>query len=147
MLIDPGDFSPVALAAIAPSCAEGCTPGSVELVGGQVVYPHRADLFGRWFWRCACGAYCGVHPTLKPRGRPGGPETRRARDAAHAAFDPMWRKRAEISGVKPYVARTRGYKWLAEQLGIERKDCHIGDMDAATALRVVEVCRGRKPNP
>lgn len=140
MHIDPGDFSPEALAKIAPACIE-C--GRVaKMVGGDVVYPHRPDLSGKWFWRCECGAYCGVHMgTLKALGSPAGPETRKARSEAHAVFDPMWQKRQCLSGLSKHHARGKGYKWLAAQLGIEPKDCHIGMMDAATARRVVEICR------
>lgn len=145
LLVDPGDFIPEALAKIAPACGEGCGPGGVQLVTGEVVYPHRPDLWaGRWYWRCACGAYCGVHPNLKPLGTPAGLETRRAREAAHAAFDPLWRKRQTLSGLTKAQARGRGYKWLAAQLGIDRKDCHIAEMNAEQARRVVEVCRSAR---
>lgn len=144
MLVDPGDFTPEALRKIAPACGEGCAPGSVELVAGDVVYPGRHDLASRWYWRCECGARCGVHPNLKPMGSPAGAETRRARMDAHAAFDPMWQKRARISKLTVKQARGAGYKWLAAQLGIDRKDCHIAEMDAAMARRVVEICRKAK---
>ena len=84
----------------------------------------------------------GVHPrTLQPLGSPAGPDTRAARSAAHAAFDPLWRRRMQISNLTQNVARGRGYKWLAAQLGIDRKNCHIGMMDVATARRVVQICK------
>ena len=140
MHVDPGDFTPEALAKIAPACIE--CGRAAKMVGGDVIYPHRHDLAGKWFWRCECGAYCGVHMgTLKALGSPAGPETRRARSEAHAVFDPMWQKRQRLSGLSKHHARGKGYKWLAAQLGIEPKDCHIGMMDAATARRVVEICR------
>ncbi|WP_333838779.1 zinc-finger-containing protein [Novosphingobium sp.] len=141
-LVDPADFTPEALAKIAPACGEGCEPGGVALASGAVVYPHRPDLAGKWLWRCRCGAYCGTHPNLFAVGTPAGAATRRAREEAHAAFDPLWRRRAEISGLKPNVARGRGYKWLAQQLGITTKECHIGLMNAAMANRVGEICYG-----
>lgn len=43
-------------------------------------------------------------------------------------------------GVSQKIARGAGYKWLAEKLGVDPKDCHIGNMDAATARRVVAIC-------
>jgi len=142
-LVDPADFTAEALSGIAPICGEGCQPGTVSLVTGMEVYPHRGDLADRWYWRCTCSAYCGTHPNLTAVGTPAGRETRRAREAAHAAFDPLWRRRMEISGLTKQTARGRGYKWLAAQLGIDRKECHIGMMRAEMALRVVEVCRQR----
>lgn len=140
MIVDPGDFTPEAIAKIAPPCGECGKPAG--MVGGLAIYPHRADLAAKWFWRCACGAYCGVHSgTLKPLGSPANAETRKARSAAHAAFDPLWERRQRLSGLSKGHARGKGYKWLAAQLGIDAKDCHIGMMDAATARRVVEICR------
>ncbi|PTR08651.1 MULTISPECIES: zinc-finger-containing protein [unclassified Novosphingobium] len=140
-LVDPRDFTAKALAKIAPACGEGCAPGSVSLVSGAEIYRHRPDLAGKWLWQCRCGAYCGTHPNLSAVGTPAGAATRRAREDAHAAFDPLWRRRAEISGLTPKTARGRGYRWLAQQLGISTKECHIGMMDEATAKRVVEICR------
>lgn len=152
-MIDPGDFCDDALAKIAPPCGECPDGGNVVITAGEAIYPHRADLWinpdgsKRWWWRCRrCFAYCGVHAgTLKALGTPAGITTRRAREAAHAAFDPMWEKRVRLSGLSKSVAWGRGYKWLAVQLGIPAKDCHIGQMDAATARRVVEVVAALKP--
>lgn len=146
-MIDPLDFTQEALRKIAPKCGE-CPEGLVDLVAGPSIYPNRSDLWlhddgtERWWFKCTCGAYVGVHRgTLKPLGTPANVETRRAREAAHAAFDPMWQKRMKLSDLTRTQARGRGYKWLAEQLGIERKACHIGEMTADMARRVVEVCR------
>lgn len=122
------------------NCGECAKPAG--LVTGEVVYPHRPDLHAKTFWRCcACGAYVGCHDgTLKPKGSPCGPETRAARIAAHAAFDPLWRRKMANEGIGQNHARASAYKWLAAQLGTEPAKTHIGMFDAATALRVVEVC-------
>lgn len=99
------------------------------LTDGRSIYPHRPDLYSKAFYLCECGAYCGCHKgTTKPLGYPCGPDTRKARSAAHAAFDPIWQQGR--------MSRNAAYKWLAAQLGIEPKRCHIGMMDAATASRV-----------
>lgn len=146
MIVDPADYTPEGLAKISPTCGE-CGTKAV-LVDGLAVYPHRPDLKEKYFWRCSCGAYCGTHPnTINPLGAPAGAETRRARSAAHAIFDPMWQKRQRLSGMPAGKARGKGYKWLAAQLGIDPKDCHIGMMDAPTARRVVEVCRAATGKP
>jgi hypothetical protein len=157
MDIDPGDFRPGSFDAIRPICAECGKADHVDMAQGQIIYPQRPDLWShpdgvlRWWWYCShCGAYCGVHrSTLKPLGSPAGEATRRARSAAHAAFDPLWQKRQRLSGLSAHHARGKGYKWLAGQLGIAVKDCHIGMMDAATARRVVEICnsQGKKQCP
>jgi hypothetical protein len=61
---------------------------------------------------------------------------REARMAAHAAFDPLWK-----TGQK---RRGSAYAWLAEQLGIDRRDTHIGMFDEATCARVVAAVQALK---
>lgn len=151
-MIDPRDFTGDALRKIAPPC--GCCPdgGDVDIAQGPMIYPNRPDLWAhgdgseRWWWLCSkCWGYVGCHKdTLKPLGTPADKDTRKAREAAHAAFDPLWQKRQRLSGLTRNVARGRGYKWLADQLGIERKRCHIGEMNAETARRVVAICKGAR---
>lgn len=122
-----------------PTCLE--CGNAASLVDGRTVYPHRPDLADLPFWLCACGAYTGCHfPGKHPKGQPAGAETRRARRAAHAAFDPMWKEAVELDGMSPGRARGKAYKWLADQLGITGKACHIGHMDAKTAWRTAAIC-------
>lgn len=120
-----------------PYC--GC---DAELVGGAEIYPHRADLHGQWFWRCApCVAYVGCHkPNPKmgfdgtqPLGRLANAELRKAKTEAHAAFDPLW-KTGKLS-------RRKAYAWLAGSLGIPISECHIGEFDVTTCARVVSLSR------
>jgi hypothetical protein len=113
--------------------------GTPTQVGGEWVYPHRADLHHKRFWLCKCGAYCGSHiATGAPLGSPAGPETRKARNAAHAAFDPLWLK----PGDKKWL-RTQAYRWLADMMNRRVEDCHIGMMTAQEAWEVVELCKQR----
>lgn len=116
-----------------------------ELVGGDVIYPHRPDLAGKKIWRCSpCDAYVGTHQDsdAKPLGRLANRDLREAKIAAHAAFDPLWRAKVRRDGCSRSKARGKGYKWLAGQLGIEAKDCHIGMFDVETCRRVVAVVEG-----
>lgn len=105
-----------------------------EKVSGARIYPHRPDLFSKTFYLCEkCDAYVGCHPgTTNPLGRLADGKLRAAKKAAHAAFDPIWK-----SGQKK---RGSAYAWLADQLGIEKNDCHIGMMDVEMCSRVVSVC-------
>ncbi len=119
----------------APTCIEcGCV---AHLVGGERIYPHRPDLYAKSFWLCECGAYCGCHPgTTAALGYPCGPGTRKARSAAHEAFDRLWK-----TGV---MKRDKAYKWLSQATGISHERCHIGMMTAAEARRVVAVSQAFK---
>ena len=95
----------------------------------------------------ACDSYVGVHKgTDKPLGRMANKELRKWKNAAHAAFDPLWqakleRRRAERGKYPKGRARGSGYKWLAGQLGIPIQECHIAMFDVEMCKRVVEVCR------
>jgi hypothetical protein len=115
-----------------------------ELVGGSVVYPHRLDgsLAAKKFWICApCNAWVGCHPgTTNPLGRLANAELRRAKQAAHAVFDPLWEAKMRRDGCKKHVARGAAYRWLSEQLGTPFEETHIGMFDVEQCQRVVEVC-------
>lgn len=125
---------------IEPICIE--CGGIGELVGAAVIYPHRPDLEGKLFYRCACGAYVRCHDgTEIPLGFPAGPKTREARGRAHRAFDPLWEAKKRRDKCSKGKARAAGYKWLADQLGIRVAACHISHFDAATCERVVAICR------
>jgi len=111
------------------------------LVGGDVVYPHRQDLYAKRFWRCPRGcAHVGCHPgTEQPLGALATADTRQARQRAHAALDPLWKRPTGRMG------RGAAYRWLADQLGIPVDQCHIGSFDEARCVQVVVVCN-RKEN-
>ena len=116
---------------LCPYCGE-----HAQLVGGLAIYPHRPDLRDKRFYLCApCDAYVGCHPgTTNALGRLANAELRKAKMAAHSAFDPIWK-----SGQKK---RSSAYAWLADALQMPKKDCHIGMMDVADCLRVVAECKG-----
>lgn len=105
-----------------------------KLVSGKEIYPHRADLFKKSFYQCEpCDAYVGCHPgTIKPLGRLANAELRKAKSAAHAAFDPIWK-----NSVMP---RSNAYQWLAHKLGIEKHKCHIGMFDVETCKKTIVIC-------
>ena len=112
-----------------------------ELVTGAVIYPHRPDLFSKWFYQCApCNAYVGCHQTgngKSPLGRLANAELRKAKSDAHAAFDPLWR-----SG---NMSRHQAYKFLAREMGIPPSSAHIGLFDVAQCKRVVNIAAGVRP--
>ena len=107
-----------------------------KLVGGDAIYKNRPDLIEQKFYQCIpCGAYVGCHPdTIRPLGTLANAQLRRARTAAHRILDPLWNK----IGAKK---RTEVYGWLAEQMGIEKKYCHIGKFSVEDCLKVIEICK------
>ena len=96
-------------------------------------------------WACVpCGAWVGCHKgTRRPLGRLADAELRRAKIAAHAAFDRLWKLKMKREGCSKNEARSAGYRWLSKQLGISPRETHIGMFHVEQCLRVVEVCRPR----
>ena len=81
-----------------------------------------------------CGAWVGCHKgTTKPLGRLANAELRQAKQDAHAAFDPVWKRK--------HLHRPEAYKRLAYLLGIPAAECHIGLFDVERCQRVVTLCR------
>lgn len=119
-----------------PSHVVRCGCGRpAKCVRGKDVYTNRPDLAHKFFWVCdPCDARVGCHPgTQTPTGNLATEGTRKARTAAHKAFDPLWK----ASGTD----RNEAYVWLANQLGISANNCHIGRFDEDMCNRVIEVCR------
>lgn len=104
------------------------------LVSGSVVYPHRPDLAEKRFYHCAaCAAWVGCHPgTTKPLGTLADAKTRQARLVAHAYFDPIWKHGK--------MRRKDAYAWLAKELGIPVRECHISWFSAKRCRQVVAIC-------
>lgn len=120
-----------------PRCEVHDTPG--VLVGGSVVYPHRPDLYPKWFWICrttGCDARCGCHPNSKrPLGGMATKATRDARMRAHAAFDRLWKG----GPGKRFETRSEAYRWLAAAMGLAEVVTHIGMFDAVQCDEVVRL--------
>ena len=114
-----------------------------QLVTGKKVYPHLPGLWPKQFWRCVpCMAWVGCHRgTERPLGRLANADLRRAKMAAHDAFDRLWRAKMRRDGIPKSKARAAAYKWLANQLGIDAEECHVGMFDMETCKRVVEICQ------
>ncbi|MBY8279756.1 DUF3268 family zinc-finger domain-containing protein [Vibrio fluvialis] len=110
-----------------------------KLVKGKVIYPRRQDLFNKNFYLCENGhdrAYVGCHKgTATPLGRLADANLRSDKSAAHCAFDRLWNE--------GHMKRGEAYKWLAEQLGIQQEECHIGMFDRVTCRKVVEISNQR----
>lgn len=112
-----------------------------KLVDSKVIYKTKS--YGK-AWVCGnyptCDAYCGVHPNDRPLGQLANKELRKAREIAHKNFDLLWMEKARRTSCSNKDARVGGYAWLAKQLKIESKDCHIGMMDVAMCQKVTAIC-------
>ncbi len=110
-----------------------------RLTNGKEVYPHIPRLHAKPIYACMpCRAWVGCHPgTTIPLGRLADGALRKAKMAAHEAFDPLWKDGP--------MKRKAAYGWLAGRLGLRVEDTHIGMFDAETCAKVVEECRNWSP--
>lgn len=122
-----------------PLCPE-CGCRGYNVVKGRSVYSADSPYAHRPVAVCsnpACDARAAVHIRGPNRGKPmgtlAGAKTRRARSAAHRAFDPLW-----LDG---NMQREEAYAVLATVLRIPYEDCHIGLFDVATCQRVIAWAR------
>lgn len=115
-----------------PACPYCNEPS--QLVTGKEVYPHMPKFNSKQLYLCSpCQAWVGCHPgTIIPLGRLADLQLRKLKQAAHAAFDRIWRKDG--------LSRSQAYIWLASKLNIHPAVCHIGMFDIAQCTRVVRIC-------
>lgn len=111
---------------------------------GEAGYPYGIN-YGP-IWTCVpCGAWVGCHKgTTKALGGLANAELRQWKMKAHAAFDSLWKRKIAKEGCSKRFARTAGYRWLSEQLGIPFEKTHIGYMSLEECQRVVEVCTTKR---
>ena len=104
-----------------------------EVVTGKAIYPRRPDLANLKIFACMpCDAWVGTHKNSgEPLGRLANAELRKAKQAAHAAFDPYWK-----SG---HVTRHKAYAMLAERMSLHKSQAHIGMFDVEQCNKVVEM--------
>jgi hypothetical protein len=87
-----------------------------------------------------CSAWVGVHKgTTVSLGRMANGTLRHYKKEAHAAFDVIWQREIEAGKSKNF-ARNEAYTWLAEQMGMNREDCHIGMFDENQCIQVLTIC-------
>ncbi len=89
----------------------------------------------RRFWSCirypGCNGTHGAHPDGKPLGVPADEETRKARAAAHEAFDWIWEG--------GHMRRAAAYRMIATRMGITEEACHFGAFDLEQCQQVVTI--------
>jgi len=123
---------------------------AAELVMGDVIHPNDPKKLGKYFWQCKpCDAWISTHensPSHKPVGRLANAELRAAKRAALDVFTPLWmvgferHQRSRGSFASKSDCISIAYVWLAEQMGIPDKRCHIGTFDVEQCNHAREVC-------
>lgn len=111
-----------------------CCGSTVSFVTNDIVY---GATTGDWpyIYLCdneVCAARVGCHPdTDRPLGTMADARTRKARQYAHDAFNPIFERKI--------MTRREAYTWLAGQLGVALIDCHIGMFNVKQCERTINV--------
>jgi hypothetical protein len=83
-----------------------------------------------------CLGTVGVHPSGKPLGKIPDEQTKVMRRKLHAIVDAEWQNRRYSSRRNE---RGRVYGWLRRITGMSAEECHIGNFDADTCLKVMKL--------
>lgn len=124
---------------ICPYCGQ-----PTEYVDSAAVY--HGISYGMIYLCRKCDAYVGVHPgTDKALGRLANRSLREWKKRAHYYFDPISRtpliNRIWPKFIPGITNRSKAYRWLAAQMGLEPEVCHIGMFDEFQCECVVAICK------
>lgn len=110
-------------------------------VKGTEIHCGRSSVATDTYYECLpCYAYVGCHKnTDRPLGTLANEELRRIRYMTHSEFDWIW-----LNPKFSKMNRTDAYHWLARQLGIKPKDCHIGLFTIKECQRAQAIVCGYK---
>ena len=106
-----------------------------SLVQGSEIYKVQNKPYSKkYFYYCKeCDAYVGCHPgTKNPMGTVANRRLRKLRNSCHNSFDKIWKDK--------HLSRSQAYKWLAAELNIPPKQCHIGMFDEQACLKAIQKC-------
>lgn len=128
-----GQLSEINQGLICPYCGDRS-----ELIDSKEIYGRS---YGNIYICRPCDAYVGCHKySTNAKGSLANKELRDARQAAHAAFDPIWELKMARSGCDRQSARENAYQWLSRQLNIAREETHIAMFDLLHCQAVVKLC-------
>ncbi len=99
-----------------------------NLVKGNIIYPHRPDLYNLNFYQCPdCKSYVGTHKdSNKPLGSIVTKEVKNARISIHNLIDPIWKTEK--------IKRKKLYKKISNSLGYEY---HTGNIETIKKARKI----------
>ena len=108
-------------------CCECGKEIEADIVGGDIIYPHRKDLYSKKFYLCPhCHNYAGVYQGEKPVIPT--KKIRECRYTAHRALDKIWHNKKQ---------KKKYYAFMNEQFN---KSFHWGEMkNEAEAMKALKV--------
>ena len=121
---------------VCPYCQD-----ETELVDSTEIY--EKDYDQQMYFCRPCKAWVGCHRgTSKSTGRLANAELRKAKIEAHRYIDNLWKQKLHRHhNMRKWKARGKAYKWLAEQMGIDPRECHISMFDVEQCFEVIRICK------
>ena len=110
----------------------------IRLVPARAVYGSSVKRLGlekEYIYQCQnCNARVGCHKgTTRPLGYVANETLRLKRMETHQVFDALWKEKG--------MTRTKGYHWLAEQMGLPARLTHIGGFEMDQCQQVIGLCK------
>jgi hypothetical protein len=113
--------------------------GYCDFVDSIEIYKHTS--YGMAYWCKSCNVWVGTHRgNDQALGTVASKPLRELRNLCHQKFDPLCEAKMRSAGLKKKGAKAAGYKWLAEILGINVIECHIGFFNIAKCKIVIAEC-------
>lgn len=115
---------------------------TLKVVDEEEIYNRRYSDKDKKYWKCfKCESYVGCHDEgISPLGILADKELRGMKMDVHKLFDPIWKYYVEVKGMVKNKARNKAYQWLADEMELNKKECHVGYFDkdqCREALRVL----------
>ena len=112
--------------------------GIIRLVPASTIYGASAERLGMTdekVYQCQnCNARVGCHKgTTRALGHVANETLRLKRIETHQVFDAFWKHKG--------MSRTKGYQWLARQMGLPERLVHIGGFEMDQCQKVIDLCR------
>jgi hypothetical protein len=136
-----------------PIC-DYCAAKAVLVRLGEDGYPYRDDRGPLWIC-AACEAWIGIFSRSTrhvPLGRLANAELRNWKTKLHEALEPLVAVKVRRDSCTVFEARAKVYRWLASEMQLDEKRCHINLFDAEQcegAIRIIERfahARGSSPS-
>lgn len=104
-----------------PKNCDSCQSEKIKFVENKALYGENQGAWPYVYLCQVCEAAVGCHNgTRFPLGRMASRKIRQLRTEVHSIFDKLWK-----GGL---MDRTKAYKWLSFELGLNFDECHIGWM-------------------
>ena len=122
-----------------PTKCDNCNSNRVGLTSNSVIYGEEKGKWPYVYYCDDCTAVVACHPnTYDPMGYMAPSKIRRLRARLHKLLDPIWKLN--------YLNRSDAYDWLARQLSLADRTCHISQLTQLQLETAIELLTPHNKN-